>query len=67
MARNSVFYPAEEIILNRDRTLLRNFSFGPVELEIGEHILTLAYLGALDEIQSPEICIDFIWIQTLEN
>ena len=49
------------------RTLLRNFSFGPVELEIGEHILTLAYLGASDEIQAPEICIDFIWIQTLEN
>jgi len=62
VARNSVFYPAEEIILNRDRTLLRNFSFGSVELETGKHILTLAYLGASDKIQAPEICLDFIWI-----
>jgi len=44
------------------RTLLRNFSFGPVELETGKHILTLAYLGASDKIQAPEICLDFIWI-----
>lgn len=49
------------------RTLLRNFSFGPVELETGKHNLTLEYLGASDEIQAPEICIDFFWIQTLDN
>ncbi|MGD2295587.1 MAG: DUF2961 domain-containing protein [Candidatus Aminicenantes bacterium] len=45
------------------RTLLRNFTLPPMELESGYHTLTLKYEGADPAVRSPEIGIDFIWIQ----
>lgn len=52
--------------LNRPyRTLLRNFSFEPMELKTGQHKLTIEFIGANAEIKSPEIGIDFIWIKDL--
>ncbi len=47
------------------RTLLRNFSFEPMELETGQHKLSIEFLGANPEIKLPEIGIDFIWIKNL--
>jgi hypothetical protein len=52
--------------LNRPyRTLLRNFSFEPMEIKTGQHKLTIEFIGANTEIKSPEIGIDFIWIKDL--
>ncbi len=45
------------------RTLLRNFTLPPMELESGYHTLTLKYEGADPAVRSPEIGVDFIWIQ----
>lgn len=54
------------IDLNRPyRTLLRNFSFEPLELKTGQHKLSIEFVGADVEIKSPEIGIDFIWIKNL--
>ena len=48
------------------RTLLRNFGFPQTELRKGAHILTLEYVGAGRNLTSPEIGIDFFWIQSLQ-
>ena len=47
------------------RTLLRNYSFGPVELAQGQHTLMLEYRGTADGVDEPEIGVDLIWVQTL--
>lgn len=49
------------------RTLLRDFAIQDRELDQGRHTLVLTYLGAREEIQSPEIGIDFIWIQKINQ
>ncbi|MFX1538510.1 MAG: hypothetical protein ACFFDI_30325, partial [Promethearchaeota archaeon] len=49
------------------RTLLRNFTLPPVELEPGEHTLTLKYEGAEAQVKKPEIGIDFIWVQKTDR
>ena len=49
------------------RTLLRNFGFDPLELEAGNHTLSLEYAGTFDTIPDPEIGIDFFWVQTIDN
>ncbi|MEN6578294.1 MAG: glycoside hydrolase family 172 protein [Phycisphaerales bacterium] len=45
------------------RTLLRSIDLMPTELTAGEHTLTLESVGASEGIASPEIGIDFIWVQ----
>ena len=45
------------------RTLLRNFTLLPVELEAGSHTLTIKFEGAIPQVNRPEIGIDFLWIQ----
>lgn len=47
------------------RTLLRNFTLVPMELEPGWHRLTLVFEGAEPNVEKPEIGIDFIWIQKI--
>lgn len=49
------------------RTLLRQFSLAPTELETGEHTLTLKFEGANPQVKKPKIGIDFIWIQEIEK
>jgi len=49
------------------RILLRNFTLPPMELEPGEHTLTLKYEGAEAQVKKPEIGIDFIWIQKTDR
>jgi hypothetical protein len=57
-----------EIDLHRPhRILLRNFALPETELSAGEHCLTLIYSGAEPEIESPEIGIDFIWVQSIHK
>ncbi|MCJ7582231.1 MAG: DUF2961 domain-containing protein, partial [Candidatus Aminicenantes bacterium] len=45
------------------RTLLRNFTLPVQDLESGRHILTLVYEGANPQVETPEIGIDFLWVQ----
>jgi len=45
------------------RTLLRNFTLAPMELEPGYHTLILKYEGADPGVKRPEIGVDFIWVQ----
>jgi hypothetical protein len=49
------------------RTLLRNFRFKNLEMSGGEHVLTLVYKGATENVVNPEIGIDFIWIQDIQK
>lgn len=57
---------AEILNLHCDfRLLLRNFPLEPIMLKAGEHILSLEYRGAAEQVTSPEIGIDFIWIQNI--
>ncbi len=49
------------------RTLLRMISLAPLDLAAGEHVLTLRFEGADAGIQVPEIGLDFIGIQNVEN
>jgi len=45
------------------RTLLRSIALMPVELETGNHTLTLELKDVPEGITNPEIGIDFIWVQ----
>jgi hypothetical protein len=49
------------------RTLLRDFAIQDMELDQGRHPLTLKYLGAPEGVEGPEIGIDFIWIQKVNQ
>jgi hypothetical protein len=49
------------------RTLLRNFTLPPMELDPGFHRLTLKFEGADPRVKKPEIGIDFIWIQKIDE
>lgn len=49
------------------RTMLRTYSLAPLGFEAGEHALTLKFEGAPLEVPTPEIGVDFIWIQKIEN
>lgn len=49
------------------RTLLRNFTLPPMDLEPGWHRLTLKFEGADPQVENPEIGIDFIWIQKISQ
>jgi hypothetical protein len=49
------------------RTLLRNYALQEISLKPGDITLSLVFNGARDELAAPEIGIDFIWIQTLEQ
>jgi hypothetical protein len=49
------------------RTLLRNFTLPPLELGPGWHRLTLKFEGANPDVEKPEIGIDFIWIQKIDQ
>jgi hypothetical protein len=49
------------------RTLLRNFTLSPMELDPGFHRLTLKFEGADPQVKKPEIGIDFIWIQKIDQ
>ena len=45
------------------RTLLRDFPFKARELKEGEHTLTIEFKGIDGLVESPEIGIDFFWVQ----
>ena len=45
------------------RTLLRSIALMPVELQTGNHTLTLELKDAPDGVTNPEVGIDFIWVQ----
>lgn len=45
------------------RTLLRRVALMPSELTEGDHTLTLEWKGADDEVDKPEVGIDFFWVQ----
>jgi hypothetical protein len=49
------------------RTMLRTYSLPHLDFEAGEHALRLEYAGTSSEVQTPEIGIDFIWVQKIEN
>jgi hypothetical protein len=54
-------------LLAPGRTLLRMISLVPLDLEAGEHVLSLRFEGADDDIQAPEVGLDFIGLQSIEN
>ncbi len=45
------------------RTLLRSMDLMPMELTAGDHTLSLEFVGASEGVASPEIGVDFIWVQ----
>ncbi len=45
------------------RTLLRRVALTPTELTAGDHTLTLEWKGASDDVDKPEVGIDFFWVQ----
>lgn len=45
------------------RTLLRTFSSPRLELNEGEHQITLRYEGGPADVSQPEIGLDFLWVQ----
>jgi len=45
------------------RTMLRNFSIKSMDIPAGDHVVMLKYKGAPEAVTSPEIGIDFLWIQ----
>ena len=45
------------------RTLLRSIALMPVELQAGDHTLTLEAKDTPDETANSEVGIDFIWVQ----
>ncbi len=45
------------------RTLLRTFSSPRLELEKGDHQITLRYEGGPTDADEPEIGLDFLWVQ----
>jgi hypothetical protein len=45
------------------RTLLRSIALMPLELETGNHTLTLELKDAPDVVANPQVGIDFIWVQ----
>ena len=45
------------------RTLLRSIALTPVDLRTGDHTLTLEWKGAPDSVTTPQVGIDFIWVQ----
>ncbi len=45
------------------RTLLRSIALMPLELETGNHTLTLELKDAPDGVANPQVGIDFIWVQ----
>jgi hypothetical protein len=49
------------------RTLLRNFTLEPMQLTAGAHTLELIYDGAADGVEMPEVGVDFIWLQKIEQ
>jgi hypothetical protein len=49
------------------RTLLRDFPVQDRQLDRGLHSLVLTYLEAKEDIEAPEIGIDFIWIQKIDQ
>ncbi len=68
--RRPVFWADSAATINLrapGRTLLRMVSLMPVELEAGEHVLTLKFEGADADIQVPEVGLDFIGIQNVDK
>jgi len=49
------------------RILLRMISLAPLDIAAGEHILTLKFEGAEEDIPVPEVGLDFIGIQKVER
>jgi len=49
------------------RTIIRAFPLEVQELTAGKHVVTLVYEGENEKVIKPEIDIDFIWIQSIEN
>ena len=49
------------------RTLLRNFTLEQRQLTAGTHTLELVYDGAAEGVEMPELGIDFIWVQKIEQ
>jgi hypothetical protein len=49
------------------RTLLRMISLAALDIAAGEHILSLRFEGAEEDIPTPEVGLDFIGIQKIEK
>lgn len=45
------------------RTLLRTFSSPTLQLAEGAHQVTLRYEGSTSDVKTPEIGLDFLWVQ----
>ncbi len=45
------------------RTLLRDFSFKARDVKKGDHTLTIEFKGINGLVESPEVGIDFFWVQ----
>ena len=45
------------------RTLLRNFTLHPRVLAAGTHVLEFRFEGAGEDIDRPEMGVDFVWVQ----
>jgi len=49
------------------RILLRNFTLEQRQLTAGPHTLELVFDGAAEGVEMPELGIDFIWVQKIEQ
>jgi hypothetical protein len=49
------------------RTILRNFTLQQMQVTAGTHTLEFVYDGAAAGIEMPELGIDFIWVQKIEQ
>ena len=49
------------------RVLSRNLFLGELELEKGMNMLEIEFTGTNKQVDTPEIGIDFIWLQKVEN
>jgi hypothetical protein len=47
------------------RTLLRNFTVNPGQLTAGSHTLELVFEGGTEDVDRPEIGVDFVWVQSV--
>jgi len=55
---------ASSIDLHRPhRILLRSIALAPVEIDPGDHTLSVEFVGAPADVGHPEVGVDFLWVQ----
>jgi hypothetical protein len=45
------------------RTVMRNYTLTQRQIAAGTHVLEFVFTGARDDVERPEIGIDFVWVQ----